>query len=263
MWKYGLLLFLLTNYKFTNACEIVCGFPSKFDTNSYILEGKVIGYVGNFQKNDTEGEFGGLIVKVTKSIYAPQVVKVFNLFVFGIGTACEKIGANKETLKEKIPIGTSLTVVANTIELNNNIMGINLVNHICSPIFYSKMKKKSNYSFEKSRKNNITIRRLYKDYQENLHDSGDEIIKKATKEAKKLYKVSNSKKTNEGFQFYLALLSIHKARNEEKRYKILEKLIWSNYIERKTFIDEQDINEDMKAALKLKFDEIQKEWAYY
>lgn len=262
MMKYFLIASFLICYNFVIACSLVCGIPSKFDTKNYILEGKVIGYVGNFKKSDISGEFSGLVVKVTKTIYAPQPVKTFNLFRFGLGSMCEDTGTPKEYLMKEVPLGSYITVIGNFMEFKE-IEGLNIRNYVCTEqaTFYSKIKEKSNFSFEKDRIREINIRKKVQAYQKENSGSYYELYEHFAREDQP--EIPNEKKFPHLFQAYLELLAIHKTKDEKQRFEILQDLIWFHYISDKRFIDDQDINEDMKAALKLKFEEIQKEWAYY
>ncbi|GEM_PF-4223997 len=260
--KWSLLLAFSVSFQIAIGCSIICNIPDKFNTNVYILEGEVVGYIGDFYKPEIQGKIGGFIINVTNAVYPNRKIKTINLFMFNLGSDCSTLGISKESLAHQTPLGTFVTFVGGPFQLEE-VNGLNLSNHVCTPIFYSRINTKSSFNYEKERKKHLSLMKKIQ-LNKNAREVSilDRIKKQHIEKEHEKWEKKGERKYPEHFQTYLDLLKIHKTKSEIRRYRMLRKLIWSQYVYKSTFIDGQEINDRRKNKLKNLFKKINKEWSY-
>jgi hypothetical protein len=106
------------------ACQFAPHKPYKFDKNEYIFIGEVTGYVESVEFNrnklpsaellqeESLRRTSGLKVRVNDKVFLPTQATEFEVFNYGLGSACESHGIELVRLKKSYPVGTKLMLIA-------------------------------------------------------------------------------------------------------------------------------------------------------
>ncbi len=243
---------MLLLHGMVNACSVFCDFPTKLDNKTFVGEGAVIGYSGNYTHKDIEGEYGIIKVVVTK-LYHPNI-KVDTIFIseFGLGSGCEILGYSIDLLKRKYWLHETISFIGKkTGYFKDSILHI--AAGTCEDIYLGSMETRLRYDYKTLRESSTLNVML----DHNLYlMSPDIYIKNEKWDWKELEKITDvSQKlaktliVPELFQIYLDIIEINNTKSKDVRFYILKRMVWSRYIINKEFYTKQNISRKQKEEL--------------
>jgi len=248
-------------------CSFGCGYPSKFDKSLYFLEGKIVGFENHIQES-TGKKFGSVRVKVLKTYHSPRKLKEINLIHWGLDELCSKTTIKVEFLKDLYSVGTKITFIAHKSSILNDDQ-INLDLPICytNLLYKGTLRGLKTYDYKSRRKLRSEFVIARKQLQNaNLSVSSREYWRRKEeidKRAESFATNENNYLVPEGLQFYLDLLKVKNTVNPSKKYKLLESLLWSLYVQKVDFVKEQNISQSKKKELDKLFNSINSENPIY
>lgn len=276
---FGIIGILILSINIGKSCSIVCHLPSELNENTYILEGRIIGYSEDYETDEISDKFGFVKLLVTRHIHAKVKYDTVYFAHLTLGSMCENFGYEKISLEKKYPIGEICSIVGYKMDFRKN-EGNYLQKSICLPSIIGSQKNRKKYDFEVQRK---MFSYMNIDSIKTKIDKSPKMKKRMNKEIKRMNRVALTHKKqpdweyyerddfrnrmndikeqfylSDGFQAYLTLAKLKRTRMKKKRFKLLKKIIWSSYVVDTKFIEEQNISEKQKEVLISEFVEKKK-----
>ena len=106
-------LFILVLTRVGFGCSMILMPITQFDSEEYILTGKVVGFVGPQKLKYVTGDAWGLLVEAAEKVHSPKTpTRYFEVFPFEIESDCSSQGRSKERLSRDYPLGSKVFVIA-------------------------------------------------------------------------------------------------------------------------------------------------------
>jgi len=250
-----LYLFISPGY----CCSIICDLPSKLDKNTFIGEGRIIGYKGNYSHSDVSGGYGLVEIAITKMLYPDKIISKLYISQFGLGSSCEQIGYSKETLMELYPLDKIVSFVGKKMNfLGDSILQIGICE--CCPVVLGSMDDRLDFDYESQRKEVTLQEQLLEEFQLIIGFTHWELREDMLKASRTAREIANKIYIPEKLQVYIDLVEINQSKTKEGRFYILRQLIWSSYLNDPKFIEKQRISRRQKSILLEEFARIKENW---
>lgn len=241
-----------------NSCSVICSIPNKLDKNTFIGEGRIIAYKGNYSHPDVKGEIGLLEVAITTLLYPSSKPTKLYISHFFTGNLCEQVGYSEEDLRSLFPLNEIISFVGEKMNiLGDSILHIGICD--CCPVLLGSMENRISYDYKNQRR----LPKGYNELLEQFQEAFDGMVREDRKEVidaqQSVKKTSTELYIPEHMQIYLDMVELTQARTRELRFYILRRLIWSSFMDL-GFIGQQRISAKQKSILSKEIVYINEKW---
>ena len=239
-------------------CSVYCKIPTIIDNNYFIGEGLVVGYTGDYTREDIVGEFGLLKIAVIKLQHPTLKVDTIFLSEFGLGASCQTLGTSVAQLKKTYTLNSTITFIGHKSTIfKDSIIHISI--EVCDYVYAYGMGNRARYDYQNKR-TAPSLDKIVWDQLDNISEKNKWLWGYDIENVHRLVKhILQGLIVPEEYQVYLDILELNRAKSKEVKYYILQRLIWSNYIDI-NFIKEQAISKKQKAELLKEYDFISTNW---